>query len=720
MMKRTTVSFMLAFVLLSTLATGVVASGAQAPVELTENYTWQPYGLSIAYNEAWTVTTKPHAISIHPADRDVSDGLGPELILFEIPGASNRNLNAALEQFMQSSNSTSGTVVPGLLDGRQTRSTSLTWADADATGGLMLIGEEDSLALGVAYIVRRSEASTYLPVFEAMVGSLTFEAPAATTRPTASGAHSSVSVASVQLPQQVAWDAAGLTLYFPAGWSVETEIGSFERSDSFIALPPDTLESSGTLQAIQGMLTDAYAVHNLHQLAEDLIQEYGSSAEVIDLTIAGYDAVAFDMLDANEAPPLMMRTVLMAQPDINATAIFVLTAEPDNWEQFLPIASAFISSIERMDIRASAVVPSGEGIALAAYHPFGTPDTLRQDGAPTQSFLWEEYGITFIMPEDWQTLGKGQNFDQALVSPELLDGGEGAFIMLQVFPSLGAGTTMTGALGSIAEQVGGEVEPFSVAGLEGAGINVNNDGEVNLFVLLPYGDDAAKLFIQTSAPPDDNATILDILDSMVIDPPKPDYAAVDAAWQTSLAEDGRLIYGDDDAPVTMIEFLSFTCGHCANYSLPIEHLLALEAETGRVRVEIALLAGDSLATLATQATLCATAQGKGYSAYHALFNGYLELGRAEAYSEEGVRNLLEPLGLDMDTLNACIEEDSYAGAIDQIRTDFLDYGLTGTPTVLLGNSGATADKRPNHSRSRTGKRGAGRSRLRCCARWSIT
>ena len=310
----------------------------------------------------------------------------------------------------------------------------------------------------------------------------------------------------------------------------------------------------------------------------------------------------------------------------------------------------------------------------------------QQAAEPTQVFVWEEYGVTFTIPATWQTLGQSQNFDLALVSPGVLETGEGTFIMLQVYPALGPDTTLETALDPLAEQTGGSVAPFSAAGLEGVGLSFTDEasGTSNHIVLLPYKENGAVLFIQASAIPDDEETVLGIVNSMVIEPPVPDYAAIDEAWQTSLAEEGRLIYGVSDAPVSLIEFYSYTCGHCANYALPIEHLIALEADTGRMRIETAPLAGDPHAMRATEAMLCAAEQGKGFSAHKALWKGYLTIGYQDAYSEEGVRDALEPLGVDLDALAACMDADAYAGMLDAVRADFLDYGLTGTPTVLLG------------------------------------
>jgi len=339
---------------------------------------------------------------------------------------------------------------------------------------------------------------------------------------------------------------------------------------------------------------------------------------------------------------------------------------------------------------------SGAGISSArAFTGRGGGESVlpHQDAALTKTFVWEEYGVTFTLPDDWQVLGQGQNYDLALVSPDAIASGEGAFIMLQVYPSLGPDTTMESALGPVAEQLGGEVAPFSTAGLQGFGVSFDDEASntTNQLALLPYGEKGAALFIQASSKLGEDAIVRSILDSMLVDPPALDYATVDAAWQTSLAEEGRLIYGDDNAPVSAIEFFSFTCGHCANYSLPIEHLIALEADTGRMRIEVAPIAGDAMAMRATEATFCAAEQGKGYSAYKALWDGYLTVGYEQAYSEEGVRSLLEPLGVDLTALTACMDADTYTEVLNTIRTAFLDYGLSGTPTVLLGADGGAPE-----------------------------
>mgnify|MGYP000051842430 CR=1 FL=1 len=59
-----------------------VVSGAQEP--LTQTVT--AYGLSVRYPAGWVAVDAGNVMSVHPADRDVSNGQGPELVLFTLAG----------------------------------------------------------------------------------------------------------------------------------------------------------------------------------------------------------------------------------------------------------------------------------------------------------------------------------------------------------------------------------------------------------------------------------------------------------------------------------------------------------------------------------------------------------------------------------------------------------------------------------------------------------
>ncbi|NLX08107.1 MAG: thioredoxin domain-containing protein [Chloroflexi bacterium] len=317
-----------------------------------------------------------------------------------------------------------------------------------------------------------------------------------------------------------------------------------------------------------------------------------------------------------------------------------------------------------------------------------------QDDEAAGIYDWEEFGITLTLPEGWEALPGGQDYDLALASPEAVEGGNGSFVLFTHVPSLGPGVDIDAALAPIAGQVGGEVTPLTVGDLEGAEIAFTDEqsGSAHHLALIPYGTSGQYFYVQSAAlSEEDDSVVVDVLSSMTIDPVQPDYAALDTALQTSLSEQESFLLGASDAPVTMVEYLDFACGHCANYSQDVDRLIALHVEPGDVHLELRLLdtVGGDLSNQAAQATYCAAEQGKGYSAYKALFQGYLDQGAQEAYSRDGISDLLSDpdLALDVDALNACVDEGTYAGVIDQSREDASASGVTGTPSVLLSAGG---------------------------------
>jgi protein-disulfide isomerase len=426
---------------------------------------------------------------------------------------------------------------------------------------------------------------------------------------------------------------------------------------------------------------------DLRAVAQAASTGYQTTSDVVELTVAGQPSVTYDLFDDSAEPALHMRPLIMTLPD-GRLVLLVFGTRDAAWERFRPAVSAIISSIELASSNPAAMAP-GEGTAqvLVSRASALMPDRRQQEDTPNQ-FIWEDYGIQATLPEGWvSAIGDGQDYDMALVSPEAMQGNLGAFITLKGFPGLAlGGSTFESALQPIVDELKIESAPFTIAGLEGIAINRTDEaaGVQQRFILLPYGTRGDALYINSTAPLGSDEVILGILDSLTITPPQPDFAAVDAAWQTSLDEQGKLIVGDPDAPIKMREYLSFTCGHCVHYSRSVERLIALDVESGRVQYEFAPLAWDTFAHDAALATYCAAEQGKGYSASEILFQGYMEQGVEVAYSRDGINALLSPLGLDMDALNACIDNGRYENHLNAASLDFHDQGLTGTPTIALG------------------------------------
>jgi protein-disulfide isomerase len=682
MLKRHTL-LGLALALITSLLTGMVANGAQIPDRLTETFTWDDHDLTISYPATWVAVDNGTTISIHPADRDVNDGYGPELVLFEATNALPDDLEAALNDLAANSGATPENFVADRWQGRPTLTAPLVWENPAAHGSMRLIALDDQSVIGAAYVVRAEDGLAYTAPLVEIMESITFGADGSVQV-----GHSSVSVASVRLADPVAWNQTGLVLHFPEEWEIELEL---QDGDETIVAVPGNLRGDNRYHIIQATTIPGMRFFDLRDLVEVAVADYELISDVVDTTIAGYPAVVYDIIDTSEGYPLHLRSLMIDIEDANVIGLVVFATRESAWEDFLPIVSAVAGSIDVLD-RGRAGDATGSHVALVAQTATG-PFALPPLAPPLQDgdlvFTWEETGATFTLPDGWVTQnGDGQDYDMALISPEARQTGSGTFIKMRFIPMLGSSQdALSAALQPIAEQVEAETQvPYEIAGLAGAGIDFTDadSGLVFHFLLLPYGKRGDALYIQTTATADSDATVIDIVKSMELDIPIPDYAAADAAWQASLVEDGTLTVGDPDAPLKLVEYLSFTCSHCLHYSRSMERLIALDVETGRVQLTMAMLGGDEYATNATFATYCAAEQGKGFSTHEALFQGYADLGYDVAYTRDGINDLLSDFDLDMDALNACIDDLSYADQVDQTRLAFTDLGLTGTPTVTFG------------------------------------
>ncbi|MBN1563382.1 MAG: thioredoxin domain-containing protein, partial [Anaerolineae bacterium] len=457
----------------------------------------------------------------------------------------------------------------------------------------------------------------------------------------------SASMTSVRLTESIVWRDTGLILNLPEGW--ETKLATLDGDETIIATPKAT-GNSDLFQIIQASTVDSIDYLDLPAIAELTALDYDLTSTIVETTVAGYPAVTYEFRDTEGRDALYMRALMIDVTDQNAIGLIIFATDENTWDEFRPTVSAVASSIQRLNSARSALMPIAR-------------TWLRQDDEADNAFTWEEVGASFVLPAGWIAQnGSGSDFDIALISPAVQTTGEGSFVKLRFLPMMGSTPAeLATAIQPLSEQLGNaEIKnPYVLGDLEGAGINYVDEesGYIFHFVLLPYGDRGDTIYIQSTAAPDEDEAVVTMLRGIELNVIVPNYAAIDAAWQASLAENGTLTFGNPEAPMQIAEYLSFTCGHCVNYSRSIEHLLALDVETGKVLFTLALLAGDDYAALATHATYCAAEQGKGYSMAEALFASYHDLGYDVAYTRDNVNELASEFDLDSDALNACIDEE---------------------------------------------------------------
>jgi len=145
--------------------------------------------------------------------------------------------------------------------------------------------------------------------------------------------------------------------------------------------------------------------------------------------------------------------------------------------------------------------------------------------------------------------------------------------------------------------------------------------------------------------------------------------------------------GNPEAPVTVVEFSDFQCGHCAKLHDSLEQVL--RRESGKVRVVFRHFPLDSNcnpkipqrfhadACLAAIAAECADAQGRFWEYHSILFENQKQLGR------EFLIRYASDLGLDKDIFTACLTSDAPRLRIQRDVEAGQRAGIDSTPTVFI-------------------------------------
>jgi predicted DsbA family dithiol-disulfide isomerase/uncharacterized membrane protein len=145
--------------------------------------------------------------------------------------------------------------------------------------------------------------------------------------------------------------------------------------------------------------------------------------------------------------------------------------------------------------------------------------------------------------------------------------------------------------------------------------------------------------------------------------------------------------GNRDAPVTVVEFSDFECGHCAAFHASLEQVLRRSGYD--VRLVFRNFPLDSTcnpkaatrlhpdACLAAVAAECAADQGKFWEYHNLLFDHQQELSR------EFLFGYANRVGLDKAQFGACLSGEAARRRVEQDVLDGAQLGIDSTPTVFI-------------------------------------
>lgn len=142
----------------------------------------------------------------------------------------------------------------------------------------------------------------------------------------------------------------------------------------------------------------------------------------------------------------------------------------------------------------------------------------------------------------------------------------------------------------------------------------------------------------------------------------------------------RNVWGDDAAPVKLVEYGDYTCVHCEAAWETLEPELESLIRAGKVQFtfEHFWLGGQQGLTAAVAAE-CAADQDEFWAYHNQLFSN-----QTGGFTEEKIQRIAQDLDLEMDEFNNCVESGTHGEEIvEQTQAAAQEKGIRGTPTFYL-------------------------------------
>jgi protein-disulfide isomerase len=145
---------------------------------------------------------------------------------------------------------------------------------------------------------------------------------------------------------------------------------------------------------------------------------------------------------------------------------------------------------------------------------------------------------------------------------------------------------------------------------------------------------------------------------------------------------GEKALGKDDAPVTIIEYASATCPHCAAFHKNVFPQLKTEfIDTGKVRFVFREFPFDDLALAAFMLARCAPAD-KYFPMVDMLFEQQKTWAGPNARAE--LFRIAQMAGLTQEQFDKCLTDEAAAKGIIEVRNKAAQtYGVEATPTFFI-------------------------------------
>lgn len=146
---------------------------------------------------------------------------------------------------------------------------------------------------------------------------------------------------------------------------------------------------------------------------------------------------------------------------------------------------------------------------------------------------------------------------------------------------------------------------------------------------------------------------------------------------------GEKAEGKEDAPVTIIEYASMTCGHCATFANEtFPKLKEKYIDAGKVRFILREFPLDPIAAAGFMVARCA-----GDDKYFAVVDALFARQKEWAYSNDpvtGLQNLTKQFGFTQESFEACLTNQEMLDGVNWVRQRGAEkFGVNSTPTFFI-------------------------------------
>jgi len=145
----------------------------------------------------------------------------------------------------------------------------------------------------------------------------------------------------------------------------------------------------------------------------------------------------------------------------------------------------------------------------------------------------------------------------------------------------------------------------------------------------------------------------------------------------------EMFEGEEDAPVTIVEYASMTCGHCANFHKnTYPELKEKYIDTGKVRLIMREFPFDPRAAAAFMLARCAP-NGAYFPMVDVLFKQQATWARAEN-ARAPLENIAKLAGFTQESFEKCLTDQQLLNDVNKVRErGQTEFEVNATPTFFI-------------------------------------